>query len=92
MLEQVSGISIDDPRHSVHAAMVAPHLGRLVKPRNGLREGRHQAEVERVTHRKAIEERLLVEPAHLNHPVDGRPRTAEGGCPSTSLVTGMTRR
>ena len=53
--------------------MIGAPLGVAVKLGDRVRQRRHQLEIELAARRQSIEQRFLIEAAHLDHPVNGVP-------------------
>ena len=65
--------------HAMPAAPPRVVPGRVrVKPCDGLPERRHQTAVQRASRREAVQQRLLIEAAHADQPLDGLAMSAKG--------------
>src|SRR5688572_22794818 len=70
-------VAFDNPRHRRPATVITPALRRCMELADGRRKRWHQFESQATIRSQAVEERLLREPMHLDHPIDGGAGTTE---------------
>ncbi len=78
IVQEAARVAVDHPRHARGAAPRVVPGGLRVEPCDGLPERRHQADVQRASRREPVQQRLLIEPAHADQPLDGLAMSAEG--------------
>ena len=78
LLLESSGVPVSAPRHSGGTTMIRTARRGQVKLRDCRRKRGHERDMQGITTGEAVEQRVLVESVHLDHPVDGHARAAEG--------------
>ena len=87
---QAKCVAVDHPCHACSSAAVRSRFGDRMEARDGVRNAVHQGQIELVALRQAIQERVLVETHHFDHPI-GRRAAAVKGQPAIGLSSdGMT--
>ena len=80
VLSESGGIAVDHPCHPWLATVIGPALRRHMKLGDGGRQSWHQSEIQAPGRGESVEERLLREAIHLDHPIDGRASAVECEC------------
>ena len=78
LFHEPCGIAVNDPVHPGFAAVIGPPLRSEVKLRDRGGKRVHQLDTQGMTLGEPVEQPLLIEPVHLDHPLDRRARTAKG--------------